>query len=209
MQNAMLLVLVLALAGCADSAAPSAHDTPAGDPPATDAAFADREAPVEQTPADSAEANTPAGARLALEGEGLRAFSVPSGASRQISFGTDKAAALDMLEAVRGSPPSEQGENIDCGATNAIWPDGLVVFFARNQFVGWSLGSQDATLTTAGGLGLGSTRAEVENGATVARIFPSTLGTEFTAGNVAGLLASDAADARVTHLWAGQTCIAR
>ena len=33
-------------------------------------------------------------------------------------------------------------------------------------------------------------------------------GVAFTAGGVAGLLASDAPDAPVTHLWAGMACIA-
>jgi hypothetical protein len=56
---------------------------------------------------------------------------------------------------------------------------------------------------------LGTTRTELENGASVARIAKSSLGEEFTAGDVAGLLDSAAADARVSNLWAGATCIAR
>ena len=75
--------------------------------------------------------------------------------------------------------------------------------------VGWSLASTGSPLSTAGGLMLGTTRSELENGASVARIAKSSLGEEFTAGDVAGLLDSTAADARVTNLWAGATCIAR
>ncbi len=148
-------------------------------------------------------------AKLALDGEGLRIFITATGASRAIPFGIAKADALRMLEAVQGAPPQKQGENIDCGATNAIWSDGLTVWFASDTFVGWSLESTGSPLSTAGGLMLGTTRSELENGASVARIGKSSLGEEFTAGDVAGLLDSAAADARVTNLWAGATCIAR
>ncbi len=148
-------------------------------------------------------------ARLALDGEGLRIFITATGASRAIPFGIAKADALRMLETVQGAPPETQGKNIDCGATNAVWPDGLTVWFARDKFVGWSLASAGSPLSTAGGLNMGTTRAELENGASVASIARSSLGEEFNAGGVAGLLDSAAADARVTHLWAGATCIAR
>lgn len=124
-------------------------------------------------------------------------------------FGIGKAEALDMLKFVQGGPPTDQGKNIDCGATNAVWPDGLTVWFARDRFVGWSLASKAASLSTVGGLKLGTTRAELENGATVATIAKSSLGEEFSAGNVGGLLESADAGARVTNLWAGAVCIAR
>ena len=75
-----------------------------------------------------------------------------------------------MLESVRGAPPQKQGENIDCGATYATWSDGLTVWFDRGEFVGWSLASTGSPLSTAGGLMLGTTRSELENGASVARM---------------------------------------
>lgn len=37
----------------------------------------------------------------------------------------------------------------------------------------------------------------------------STLGAEFSIGDIAGVFESAASDARVAHLWAGETCIAR
>ena len=63
-------------------------------------------------------------------------------------------------------------------------------------------------LTTASGIGLGSTRAALES-AYAARVSRSTLGMEFVAGGIAGLLASDHPAAPITHLWAGQVCLAR
>ena len=73
-----------------------------------------------------------------------------------------------MLESLQGEPPSARGENIECGATNAIWPGGLTVWFARDTFVGWSLASADSTLSTAGGLKVETTWCELVNGAVVA-----------------------------------------
>jgi len=207
----LLLVFVVAVAGCNPPEPAAPRD--AAPPPATAAAespASEDEAPVRQPSAapDSADTQEPA-ANLALDGEGLRKFLTATGASRPIQFGMAKADALRMLESVQGAPPQQQGENIDCGATNAVWADGLTVWFARDRFVGWSLAAAGSPLSTAGGLMLGTTRAELENGASVAKIARSSLGEEFTAGEVAGLLDSAAANARVTNLWAGATCIAR
>jgi len=213
MRNAISLVLTLALAGCTNpTAAPKqaipvspAVDQTEVSMPATGQATGPAQAPAA---AGDIATGAPA-AKLALDGEGLRIFALATGSSRVIPFSSGKAETLSMLESVQGAPPSGQGENIDCGATNAFWPDGLTVWFARDKFVGWSVASAASTLSTAGGLKVGSTRVEVENGASIAEIVPSSLGEEFTAGGVGGLLESADVDARVTNLWAGAVCIAR
>ena len=115
---------------------------------------------------------------------------------------------MRALEMVLGAPPSELAENPDCGARLAIWAQGVTTWFASERFVGWSAGS-DAQMSSAGGLRVGMSRHELENGATSVHIAPSTLGTEFDTAGMGGLLDSDRADARVSHLWAGATCIAR
>ena len=148
-------------------------------------------------------------ARLAVEGDGLRVFTLPSGSARPISFGTGKAETLKMLQAVLGAPPASVGDNVDCGATRARWPGGLTVWFVDEAFAGWSLGPDGSGVSTVDGIAIGSTRDALESGGSVVAIAPSSLGTEFSAGNVAGLLGSADADAVVTHLWAGQACIAR
>lgn len=211
MPKPMLFFLMLSLAGCNDPDALAVQDTQpstAVDQLPVQSAAARQSATVQPGAAGDVAMPAPAG-QLALEGEGLRVFTVATGSSRAMPFGIDKAAALAMLESVQRAPPSSQGENIDCGATNAIWPDGLTVWFANKKFVGWSVALVGSPLSTAGGLKVGTTRAEVENGASVARIAPSSLGEEFTSGAVAGLLDSAEADARVTNLWAGAACIAR
>ncbi len=146
-------------------------------------------------------------ALLSLEGEGLRAFLSSTGAARPLPFGTPAADALSFVSAVLGAAPVEQGENVDCAAAYARWANGLTVWFARGELAGWSVG-QGSPLTTVDGLGLGATRAELE-AAYDPVIARSSLGEEFTAGGVAGLLESAASDARVQHLWAGHACIAR
>ncbi len=209
-RNSMFLVLVLALSGCTrpDAAStPNAADTPAKIPAASPVVVSGVSASEPSHASEKFSTPSPA-TKLALDGEGLRIFAVPTGTSRAIPFGLGKAETLAVLATLQGAPPSRQGENIDCGATNATWPDGLTVWFARGKFVGWSVGSA-SSLATAGGLRVGATRSDVENGAIVARIAPSSLGEEFTAGDIAGLLDSTDANARVTHLWAGAACVAR
>jgi hypothetical protein len=145
---------------------------------------------------------------LALEGEGLRVFDSETGASRALPFGTAMEPTLAALAALRGAP-AEQAVNEECGAAFASW-DGLTAWFDEGRFVGWAArsGGTGQPLTTASGVGVGSTRAELES-AYDAEIAPSTLGEEFRAGALSGLLGSAEPDARVTDLWAGTACVFR
>ncbi len=170
----------------------------------------------------AATVDTSPDARLALEGEGLRLVLVPSGSTRPLPFGTPRRRLLDVVTAsVYGDAP-ELGENIDCRATVATWrKTGLHLWFANDtaaRFIGWSLNgggaiaatgdARSAAPTTMSGIGVGSSRAALESAYAV-QIRKSTLGIEFSAGGLAGLLASDRADARIVNFWAGQVCLAR
>jgi len=116
---------------------------------------------------------------------------------------------MRALEMVLGAPPAEQAENIDCGATLAKWPNGLTTWFSGGRFVGWSVGSQDSGPASAGGLRVGVSRSDLQTGGSTVEIRRTTLGTEFQSGGIGGLLESPGAEARVSNLWAGATCIAR
>lgn len=164
-------------------------------------------APAVAEPVVTSQASTPGLATVALDGEGLRVFATSNGSSRLIAFGTMRDEAMRALQAALGTA-SDRGENIDCAASHGTWPNGLTGWFADGKFVGWSVGSANATVATASSLRVGSTRGELE-AAYDARIAPSSLGTEFSAGGIAGLLDSPDGDAHVTDLWAGRTCIAR
>ncbi len=155
---------------------------------------------------------------LVLDGEGLRIVLEPSGSARPIPFGESRASVVEQVSRLRNGQQPEMAENLECRATVATWAAStLQLYFtpdAAPQFIGWSLGGRartDATapaVTTASGIGIGSTRAALES-AYVARVARSSLGVEFTAGGMAGLLVSNAANAPIRNLWAGQVCLAR
>ncbi|QJR37589.1 hypothetical protein HKW67_19745 [Gemmatimonas groenlandica] len=161
------------------------------------------------------------GAVLALDGEGLRVFLQPSGAARLIAFGDARSVVVATVTRLRGGIQPEIAENLECRATVATWPtSGLQLWFTSDsadsaaRFIGWSLGGRAPTdstmpkLTTPSGIGLGSTRAALDS-VYVARVARSSLGVEFSAGGLAGILATARPDAPIQNLWAGQVCLAR
>lgn len=148
---------------------------------------------------------------LAVEAEGLRWFLPPNGSARPLPFGTDKETVLRSLELVRG--PAGRGVNRDCGAgpvETATWADGLSLVFQDDKFAGWGLdGRATGAIGTANGIGPGTTRAALTENVADVRVFPSTLGTEFSAGGYFGLLDGNRATSRITDMWAGVSCVAR
>lgn len=163
-------------------------------------------APVapEAGPAASRQAATP---KIAVDGAGLRLVDPATGSTRPLAFGTPQADILAAL-AFRGQPGT--GTNAECGSTTyANWPDGLNIVFDDGSFAGWSLdGRADGALTTMSGVGPGATRAALDDGYN-AEVRRTTLGLEFTAGTLAGLLDGPGKAAKITNMWAGLTCIAR
>lgn len=200
MKKLISVAMLLALAACRQPKEPS--PAPAAPVPSVKSHAAGVAAAQVIAPSEAA------ASRLALDAEGLRLFNAVSGASRLIPFGTTKADAMRAISAAQKVPLRAQGSNADCGATYAAWVNGLTVWFAKERFVGWSATAGAAALTTASGLKVGATRAELESAYAV-KIAKSTLGTEFSAGALAGLLDSDKPGAKVSDLWAGATCNAR
>lgn len=194
-----LILTSLALTACApqsdkDSLSPSGErGSQSANPAAT--------TPTTPTPA------------LAIEAEGLRLFTPTTGSARPIPFGTARAQVMTAL-ASRGT--AETGTNGECGAgplAYARWPDGLTLWFQQDALTGWALNApaSDASpaatagVSTASGLTIGSTRADLDS-AYAATVEQSTLGTEFAAGELFGLLDGEGQGARVTALWAGVSC---
>jgi len=170
-------------------------------------ASCDARTPV-QGPADAGEAASHASAsRIVLQPKGLGVKDV-AGATRDLTFGTPKLATLEALTAAHDGVAGVQSANGECGAgplTFAAWDDGLTVAFDNGDFAGWSLGNSGAT--TAQGIGVGTTRADLDKISPEVR--ESSLGAEFTAGEIGGLLDGPTAEAHVTTLWAGVTCMFR
>lgn len=149
--------------------------------------------------------------KLAVEGDGLRWFLPPYGSARALPFGAPKDDVLASLEGVRG--PANKGTNEDCGAgpvQYASWPDGLSIVFQKGRFVGWGLDRRaSGALATANGIGPGTSRRELAGSSGSLNVRQSSLGTEFVAGAVFGVLDGSEPQAVITDMWAGVSCVAR
>lgn len=205
------LILLVTLIACTERTPPPA-DAPASSAP--DAVPSEAGAPTDTTSAAPAVDTSVA---LALDGEGLRVIRVATGSTRLVAFGEERAVVIDATRRLLGGSSPVMTDNLDCPATVATWPaNKLQLWFAADaaaRFIGWSLGGGAPAdpapkLTTMSGIGLGSTRAAMES-VYVAKVARSSLGIEFSAGGLAGLLASAQPGARIENLWAGQVCLAR
>lgn len=124
----------------------------------------------------------------------------------------DKTTAAEVEEALASLGPPKRASNDECPAGKLDfldWSNGLQTTFQDGKFVGWFVDKSGSTLSTADGLSVGATRADVVSGGTKAEIFESTLGTEFTIGDLGGMLDGTGSGARVTDLWAGTNCFFR
>ena len=197
------LTALLLLAACAPDAAPPPVAAQPEDSLVEDPVNTAAPPPAASPPAAPTMAEAPA---LAIDGEGLRLFNPANGAARPLPFGTARSIVLTAL-AGRGVP--DLGTQTECGAGPldfATWRDGLKLYFQAGKFTGWALDRRAArAVTTAAGIGLGSSRAELEAAYAIA-VVQSTLGTEFTAGGLAGLLDGPGPRASITNLWAGTSC---
>ena len=150
--------------------------------------------------------------KLALSGEGLE-FVTERGSVRHLVFGTPAAQAINAASRAYGGVAPQRGRNEECGAgplDMATWQDGLTVMSQDGRFVGWSVsrGAADGGnigVATMAGIGIGSTRRELE-AVYAADIRETTLGQEFAAGDVFGVLDGTGPSARITALWAGTSC---
>ena len=222
---ALIVPLTLILLGCQSGA-----DTTPTTTPGTPGASA---AQVPMAPAakgskafqDRSSQKTSAASRplLALTSNGLQVVSQPTGATTEIPFGRPLEPLVETVNMLLGIKAPSVGVNGECGAgplKMAAWRNGLTLVFQEKrtkraalrgwQFVGWHAGvAADGTaprVTTMAGIGVGSTRAELESAYTI-KAFASTLGAEFsTSSGLYGLFAGPGKDARITSLWSGTSC---
>lgn len=174
------------------------------------------EAPTQGLPPATADVATPGPVsaeqpKLAVDGEGLRWFLPPNGSARPLAFGMPEAEVLASLERVRG--PAGKGVNQDCGAgpvQYANWPDGLSLVFQNGRFAGWGLDRRaTGALGTANGVGPGMTRSDLAGSFGSVSFQNTSLGTEFAAQDIFGLLDGPGPEAEITDMWAGVSCVAR
>lgn len=148
---------------------------------------------------------------LALSAEGLQLVVKDTGSARLLPFDAERKQVVTAVTNVRGEP-IEQGRNSECQLEYTSWSDGLTLYSSKDHFVGWNVNSRRPKAakpyTTMASIGIGSTRAELD-GAYSTLVKQTSLGTEFSAGNLYGILEGTGEDAKVTNLWAGRTCIFR
>ena len=145
---------------------------------------------------------------LALSGDGLQLVGDQTGSTNPLVFGTEMALVEEAVTSILGAP-LESVENSECGSgpqTITQWPNGLTLHAAGGEFIGWSASANtDAALTTMAGVGIGSTRSDLE-AAYAVEVSESSLGTEFSTGDLFGILSSSGPDAVIENLWAGTVC---
>ncbi|MFC5343364.1 hypothetical protein ACETK8_07210 [Brevundimonas staleyi] len=192
-RTALALAAVVAVAACDRSQPPAPAE------PAAPAA----------TPADPAAGPTISDGGLAIEAEGLRLFD-DTGAARAIPFGTPQATAIAAVAASVGGAAPEVTTNSECGAGAtqfAQFSNGLQLLFQNGQFQGWYV--DQAGVTTVDGMGVGSTRASIDDSRAIEMQTDSTLGEEFTSGDIGGFLSDGTPQGTVKGLYAGLTCFFR
>lgn len=199
MRTLIIMGLAIGVAACGSGSAPANSESNA----ATPAPAASPTPPPAVTPTPVAQGQRPI---VAIDGEGVRLVAPDSGRTRPIPFGTSRVDTLAAL-ATRGTPAT--GTNSECGAGPLAWAryaDGLTLNFQDDRFAGWSVDrSAGGRVTTMAGIGPGSTRTALESAYAIT-LPDSTLGTEFAAGDLGGLLDGPGPNARITDLWAGVTC---
>jgi hypothetical protein len=190
-----IAALSLPLAACGSETKDGANANASASSPAVSSASAPAKAPP--SPAS-------AKAKLMLGGQGL--IVEPSdGAPQPLAFGSLRTATSAGLASALGSAPSKRGTNAECGAGAQdfeTWDGQLTAWFQDGKFVGWQ---SAGNLASANGWKIGSRRSDIAG----IKVEDSSIGTEFTASGMSGLLESKGADAKVTELWAGSTCIFR
>lgn len=163
---------------------------------------------VDDRQAVPASAPTPAPLIL-LAGSGLIVGDAQG--RRPIAFGRPASDALAAARRAYGAPSgAERLEECGAGPLETSRFGGLILAAQDGKFVGWWLdGRHEGPLpATERGIRVGSTRAQLA-GAYPVEEFESSLGAEFTAGGLAGLIEGAGQSGTVTHLWAGATCIMR
>lgn len=152
------------------------------------------------------------GAAIALDAGGLLIVMKDTGSSRMIDFGLPQAQVVDIVSNVAGAPAPES-TNTECGAGPVqfvAWPDGLTLLFQERRFVGWSLDKDAAgRQSTMSGVGVGSTRSDLLAAYSGVQVSETSLGQEFSAGGLYGVLDGPGEAGKIEVMWAGTSCVFR
>lgn len=227
----LFVIMSCALAGCTSSpsatpvaaeSSPSEATSPTAPPPTspTPAASAEAstsssdaastiDASVLPTPSSSAPAAPP---MLSLRPDGLALLTADGATTSTLLFGTATAAQVDRaITLALGRPTRDTLSECGQGPRASSTRDRFSALYDGTRFVGWSdSGKTKRKLTTANGLGVGSTLGQVKQQEPDAKVSTDTLGPEFfSETGVSGILDGTKTSSKVTLLYAGETCFFR
>lgn len=197
---ALVLAALLAACGSESSAGAAGGSTPdsAGAAPAT--AAVDTPAPA------PAAASTAPAIVLAPDGIHITGGAAP----KQLAFGSPRAGVLADAGAVLGAP-TEQGLQEECPAGplySAEYAGGLELVFQDSAFVGW-YAAPGSVARTAAGIGAGSTLAQLRAAYPATTVEETSLGMEFAADGLFGVVTDSTATGTVEAMLAGTNCVFR
>lgn len=201
---ALLTTLLLAACGSEpsrDAAAGASPDSAVQAPAAVVHATADTISP--------ATAPEQGAASIVLAPDGLT-IGGGAGAPKRLAFGGAQAGVLADAGAALGEP-KEQGNQEECPAGplyQASYESGLQVVFQEGEFVGW-FAREGSRFRTAEGMGPGSTLGELKKAYPATTVEESSLGHEFAAGELYGVVTGPSDAATVEVMFAGTNCIFR
>lgn len=159
------------------------------------------------TRGDSAAA--PAVRTVVLAADGLQITGGAGGAER-LAFGGPRGGALAGVSGVLGEP-REQGAQAECPSGplyQAQYAAGLQLVFQDSAFVGW-FADEGSAFRTAAGIGPGSTVAQLRAAHPAATVQATSLGMEFVADDLYGVVTDSTDTGRVQVMFAGVSCIFR
>lgn len=187
----------------------AACSSPRPAPVANDATAADASMSRALPAPDASAAPVASVPLINLAPEGLSFVDSASGKARMIAFGAARETIETATIAAAGKP-SERGTSKECGAGAmdfTTYADGLQLTFKEGKFIGWTINHKPSmTFATASGIGVGSTRAELDT-AYDASVEDGSLGITFAAGDLSGVLDGQGPKAVITDIWAGTVCI--
>ncbi len=197
LRNTLAVVLVLGLAACGQ---------PASETPPAPAESAAPPPPSGPAPAVTGKA------AVALDPGGLMIVISDTGSTRMLDFGLPQTQVIEIVTNVAGAP-GPVTTNSECGAGPmqfAEFPGGLTLLFQDDKLAGWSVGPGSAgKQSTMSGVGVGSTRSDLVAAYSGVTVSETSLGQEFSAGGLYGVLDGPGATAKIEVMWAGTSCVFR
>jgi len=188
-------------AASSEAASASASGASSGAASSGPAGLSDASASASPTSSDSPQ--------LVLEVDGL---GVAVGASiRHLPFGTPRSAVSAALTATLGELRVSRLTECGQGARTQLDRQGFSVLLQGTRFVGWTdAGSAGRHLTTADGVGVGSTLGQVRAQYPGVSVTTGTLGPEFSSPRgLSGLTTAASSAGKVTTIYAGESCFFR